>query len=125
MNFFLDYHSRMPIYEQIKDQIISLVGQGSLKADDQLPSLRQLSAELSVNINTIKRAFSELEAQGIVYSVAGKGIFISESAQKNAIVKKALADVNQAVSKAKTMGAEKDEITALINNIYKGDETDD
>ncbi len=125
MNFFLDYHSRMPIYEQIKDQIISFVGQGLLKSDDQLPSLRQLSAELSVNINTIKRAFSELEAQGIVYSVAGKGIFISESAQKNAIVKKALADVSTAVSKAKTMGAEKDEITALINNIYKGDETDD
>lgn len=125
MNFFLDYHSRMPIYEQIKDQIISLVGQGSLKADDQLPSLRQLSAELSVNINTIKRAFSELEAQGIVYSVAGKGIFISESAQRSAIVKKALADVRSAVLKAKTMGAEKDEITALINNIYKGDETDD
>lgn len=125
MNFFLDYHSRMPIYEQIKDQIIGLVGQGLLKSDDQLPSLRQLSAELSVNINTIKRAFSELEAQGIVYSVAGKGIFISENAQKSAIVKKALADVSKAVSKAKTMGAEKDEITALINNIYKGDETDD
>lgn len=125
MNFFLDYHSRMPIYEQIKDQIISLVGQGLLKADDQLPSLRQLSAELSVNINTIKRAFSELEAQGIVYSVAGKGIFISESAQRSAIVKKALADVRTAVLKAKTMGAEKDEITALINNIYKGDEADD
>lgn len=125
MNFFLDYHSRMPIYEQIKDQIISLVGQGLLKADDQLPSLRQLSAELSVNINTIKRAFSELEAQGIVYSVAGKGIFISESAQRSAIVKKALTDVRTAVLKAKTMGAEKDEITALINNIYKGDEADD
>ncbi len=125
MNFFLDYHSRMPIYEQIKDQIISLVGQGSLKADDQLPSLRQLSAELSVNINTIKRAFSELEAQGIVYSVAGKGIFISESAQRSAIVKKALADVSGAVLKAKTMGAGKDEITALINSIYKGDEADD
>lgn len=125
MNFFLDYHSRMPIYEQIKDQIIGLVGQGLLKSDDQLPSLRQLSAELSVNINTIKRAFSELEAQGIVYSVAGKGIFISENAQKSAIVKKALADVSKAVSKAKTMGAEKGEITALINNIYKGDETDD
>lgn len=125
MNFFLDYHSRMPIYEQIKDQIVSLVGQGLLKTDDQLPSLRQLSAELSVNINTIKRAFSELEAQGIVYSVAGKGIFISESAQRSAIVKKALADVSGAVLKAKTMGAEKDEITALINNIYKGDETDD
>lgn len=125
MNFFLDYHSRMPIYEQIKDQIISLVGQGLLKSDDQLPSLRQLSAELSVNINTIKRAFFELEAQGIVYSVAGKGIFISENAQKSAIVKKALADVSKAVSKAKTMGAEKDEIMALINNIYKGDETDD
>lgn len=122
MKLFLDFHSRIPIYEQIKEQIVGLVGQGTLKADDQLPSLRQLSSELAVNINTIKRAFSELESKGIIYSVAGKGSFVSGNSQKNAIIDSALEDAGLAISKAKSMGVKKDEIMTLINNIYEGDE---
>lgn len=122
MNFFLDFHSRTPIYEQIKEQITSLIGQGLLKAGDQLPSLRQLSSELSVNINTIKRAFSDLESQGIIYSVAGKGSFISAEAGKNTIAQSALEDARLAISKAKSMGAEKSEIIIIVNSIYEGDE---
>lgn len=122
MKLFLDFHSRIPIYEQIKEQIVGLVGQGTLKADDQLPSLRQLSSELAVNINTIKRAFSELESKGIIYSVAGKGSFVSGNSQKNAIIDSALEDAGLAISKAKSMGVKKDAIMTLINNIYEGDE---
>lgn len=125
MNFFLDFHSRTPIYEQIKEQIISLVGQGVLKADDQLPSLRQLSSELSVNINTIKRAFSDLESQGMIYSVAGKGSFISGNTQRDEIVESALEDAGLAIAKAKSMGAGKNEIISIVNSIYEGDETYD
>lgn len=122
MRFFLDFHSRIPIYEQIKEQIMSFVGQGELKANDQLPSLRQLSAELSVNINTIKRAFSDLESQGMIYSVAGKGSFISGNTRKDEIAESALEDARTAISKAKSMGARKNDITAIVNSIYKGDE---
>lgn len=122
MKFFLDFHSRIPIYEQIKEQIMSFVGQGELKANDQLPSLRQLSAELSVNINTIKRAFSDLESQGMIYSVAGKGSFISGNTRKDEIAESALEDARTAISKAKSMGARKNDITAIVNSIYKGDE---
>lgn len=125
MKFFLDFHSRTPIYEQIKEQIISLVGQGELKTDDQLPSLRQLSSELSVNINTIKRAFSELESKGIIYSVAGKGSFVSAKAEKNTIAQSALKEAELTILKAKSMGAKKDEIITLVNSIYEGDETCD
>lgn len=123
MNFFLDFHSRTPIYEQIKEQITALVGQGALKADDQLPSLRQLSSDLSVNINTIKRAFSDLESQGIIYSVAGKGSFIAVGTPKDVIAQSALEDAKLAISKAKSMGAKKSDILKLVNNIYEGDET--
>lgn len=123
MNFFLDFHSRTPIYEQIKEQITALVGQGALKADDQLPSLRQLSSDLSVNINTIKRAFSDLESQGIIYSVAGKGSFIAVGTQKDVIAQSALEDAKLAISKAKSMGAKKNDILKIVNNIYEGDET--
>lgn len=125
MTFLLDFHSRTPIYEQIKEQITALVGSGILKADDQLPSLRQMSSELSVNINTIKRAFSDLEAQGIIYSVAGKGSFISNNMPKNVIADSALEDARLAISKAKSMGVKKADVLKILNNIYEGDETYD
>lgn len=125
MKFFLDFHSRTPIYEQIKEQITSLIGQGELKEGDQLPSLRQLSTELSVNINTIKRAFSDLELNGIIYSVAGKGSFISGNSQKNVIVESALEEARQSILKAKSMGAKKNEMISIVNSIYEGDETSD
>lgn len=123
MNFFLDFHSRTPIYEQIKEQITALVGSGVLKADDQLPSLRQLSSELSVNINTIKRAFSDLEVQGIIYSVAGKGSFISGDTKRDVIAESALEEARLAILKAKSMGAKKSDVLKIVNNIYEGDET--
>lgn len=123
MTFFLDFLSRTPIYEQIKEQISALVGSGALKAGDQLPSLRQMSSELSVNINTIKRAFSDLESQGIIYSVAGKGSFISNNTPKDVIAESALEDARLAISKAKSMGAKKSDVIKIVNNIYEGDET--
>lgn len=123
MTFFLDFLSRTPIYEQIKEQISALVGSGALKAGDQLPSLRQMSSELSVNINTIKRAFSDLESQGIIYSVAGKGSFISNNTPKDVIAESALEDARLAISKAKSMGAKKSDVLKIVNNIYEGDET--
>lgn len=124
MNVFLDYQSRAPIYEQIKTQIISQIGNGVLTGDEQLPSLRQISSKLSVNINTVKRALSELEAQGIVYTVPGKGIFISgETTTINVIADELLRDSRAAVTKAKNAGVSEEDMMALIKEIYKGGET--
>ncbi len=121
MNIFLDYHSRTPIYEQIKEQIVLDISRGVLKKDDQLPSLRQLSAQLSININTVKRALSELEAQGVIYSVAGKGIFISGNAEsQNIYLEQSLDAVKDALITAKQMGASEEKITAILKEIYKG-----
>lgn len=123
MNLFIDYHSRAPIYEQIMEQIILLVSSGILKKDDRLPSLRQLSAQLGLNINTVKRALSELEDRGITYSVAGKGIFISgETPDKNIYLDRALEEMRLSVANAKAHGADKKQILGIINKIYKGDE---
>ena len=121
MNIFLDYHSRTPIYEQIKEQIVLDISRGILKKDDQLPSLRQLSAQLGININTVKRALSELEAQGVIYSVAGKGIFISGNAEsQNIYLEQSLDAVKDALITAKQMGASEERITALVKDIFKG-----
>ncbi len=121
MNIFLDYHSRTPIYEQIKEQIVLDINRGVLKKDDQLPSLRQLSAQLSININTVKRALSELEAQGVIYSVAGKGIFISGNAEsQNIYLEQSLDAVKNALINAKQMGVSEEKVTAILKEIYKG-----
>lgn len=123
MNIFIDNHSRTPIYEQIKEQIVMSVSRGRLKRDDQLPSLRQLSAELGLNINTVKRAYSELEDQGLTYSVAGKGIFISGNTRsRNIYLEQSLEAVRSAVINARALGAEQSQLTEMINDIFKGGE---
>ena len=121
MNIFLDYHSRTPIYEQIKEQIVLDISRGVLKKDDQLPSLRQLSAQLGININTVKRALSELEAQGVIYSVAGKGIFISGNAEsQNIYLEQSLDAVKNALINAKQMGASEEKVAAILKEVFKG-----
>ena len=105
------------------EQIILLAGRGVLKKDDRLPSLRQLSAQLGLNINTVKRALDELENRGITYSVAGKGIFISGNAPgKNIYLDRALEELKISIMSAKAHGADKEKILRIINEIYKGDE---
>ncbi|MBO5332903.1 MAG: GntR family transcriptional regulator [Clostridia bacterium] len=123
MNIFLDYHSRTPIYEQIKEQIVLDISRGVLKKDDQLPSLRQLSAQLGLNINTVKRALSELEAQGVIYTIAGKGVFVSGDEQsQNVYLQQSIEAVKASLVNAKAMGADRKQIEHLINEIFKGAE---
>ena len=117
----LDYRSRTPIYEQIKEFIILEIAKGNLQPNEKLPSLRQLSSELSLNINTIKRAFSELESQGITYSVAGKGIFVSDDQKgKKLYVKDITENIIKEVEDAKNLGVTKEQMIEIVNNIYKG-----
>lgn len=123
MNIFVDYHSRTPIYEQIEAQVALLVSRGQLKKDEQLPSLRQLSSALGLNINTVKRAYSELEDRGITYSVAGKGIFIS--GETGDYLEQSLGEVRQAVKTAKEHGARQSQLLEIVKELYKGDEQSD
>ena len=76
----INYRDGRPIYEQVVDEIEHMVVHGVLDPDSQLPSVRQMAAELSINPNTIQRAYSELESRGVIYSVKGKGNFVSPNA---------------------------------------------
>ena len=123
MNIFLDYHSRTPIYEQIKEQIVLDISRGVLKKDDQLPSLRQLSAQLGLNINTVKRALSELEAQGVIYTIAGKGVFVSGDAEsRNIFLQQSLDALRASLVNAKAMGVDREQVEGLLNELFKGDD---
>lgn len=122
MNILLDFHSRIPIYEQIKKEIKLAISRGELKANDQLPSLRQLSAQLSINVNTIKRALAELEAEGTTYSIAGKGTFISSDSALKEFYQESFEEIRTSALNAKALGATKEQLIEIIEKIYKGDE---
>ena len=78
----VDPRSRVPIYEQLIQKVKSLVYSGELRADDPMPSVRSLAAELAINPNTIQRAYAALEAEGVIYSLPARGSFVSDNTQK-------------------------------------------
>ena len=75
----LDYRDRRPIYEQVISRFQELMLTGALEKDSQLPSVRSLAMELSINPNTIQKAYAELERQGYIYSIKGKGSFVADN----------------------------------------------
>lgn len=77
MNIFIDNKSGMPIYDQIYSQIKAQIIGGDLKEDDALPSIRSLAKDLRISVITTKRAYEELEKEGFIYTVAGKGSFVA------------------------------------------------
>ena len=79
----LDYRDSRPIYEQVKDSLRRLMVTGVLAPGDKLPSVRSMASQLSINPNTIQRAYAELESEGYVVSVTGKGSFVAEGDTQN------------------------------------------
>ena len=118
----LDYKSSVPICDQIVNGVIRLKALGVLKSGTQLPSVRQLAVQLSVNPNTIQKAYGILETNGILCSVKGKGSFISgaENAEA-AVLARAKANFREAVAKARELGLTDAQLMEMINE--KGDET--
>ncbi len=122
----IDQRSRTPVFEQIKEQILNLINTGVLKTDDKLPSVRQLASDLDLNVNTVKRAYQELEAEHVTYSLAGKGVFVSKTAVANKIVLgNAEIELNRILSSSKAKGMSLERVIELAQNIYeKGDNND-
>ena len=109
----IDLRSRTPIYEQIKEQIMRLIQLGVFRPNEQLPSIRALSRELNLNINTVKHAFMDLEADGVIYS------YVNENAFANTRIKeKALEEIRTAVSSGQSKGVLQAEIIELVKEIY-------
>lgn len=81
--FELDLRSRLPIYEQLVEKIKQLIVNNVLKPDEQLPTVRVLAGELSLNPNTVQKAYRELEYRGYIYSLPGKGNFVRPTVPEN------------------------------------------
>ena len=124
--FEIDSRSRIPIYEQIKNQLITCIRIGIYKADEQLPSIRSVSLQTGINVNTVKRAFADLEDEGIIYTLVGLGSFVSADAADNtSIARKALRDIEPDLRSLKSKGVTKDAILELIDEIFKEDNLND
>ncbi len=122
----IDYKSRVPIYDQITGGIIRLKALGVLKAGDKLPSVRAMAIDLGINPNTVQRAYNILEADGVIYSVAGKGSFISDDNKAaDAILSAAKNTFRQAVEQARQAGLDEATLKRMIDTVFKGGNADD
>lgn len=119
----IDLRDKRPIYLQVIEGIEDLTIKGVLKPEEQLPSVRSLAMELSINPNTIQRAYLELEKRGTIYSIKGKGSFISENNQTLAAVKKEelFTSLGDIVNEAKLLNISKEEFLDKIIAIYDKD----
>ena len=103
-----------------------LINTGIYKPNEQLPSIRSLSNELNINVNTIKRAFADLEKDGVTYSAQGRGIFVSENPIGNSkIVAGAIEDIRIALTSGKAKGVTREDLQSLIEEIYRAGEKND
>lgn len=117
----IDYRDKRPIYEQITEKIQALILQGVLQPDMQLPSVRKLAVDLSINPNTIQKAYNQLENLGLVYSVKGRGSYISPNLeliqlQTNQYYKELEEVVRRGVEK----GIREEDMLNKVKAFYRG-----
>lgn len=116
----LDYKDKRPLHQQIEDGIKGLIINGIMLSDEQLPSVRELSVSLTVNPNTVQKAYKQLESDGFIYSVPGKGSYISpiSTVKDDKKIDELYEELTHSVKSLMFMGEGKDGILNLVNNIY-------
>ena len=112
----LNYRDSRPIYEQIKDGLRKLIVTGALGTGEKLPSVRSLATQLSINPNTIQRAYNELEGEGYIYSVPGKGSFAAGNTGADEARRKELTEkLRELAAELKYLGVTGEELAALVS----------
>ena len=126
MDIILSNSSGKPIYEQITDQVKEQIMNRTLSAGDALPSMRLLAKELRISVITTKRAYEELERDGFLENVPGKGCFVAPQNRellREAQLRRVEDILTQAVDEAKKGGFTLEELQELLNLLYQGDES--
>ena len=114
----IDYKDTRPIYEQVAEKFKTLILKGVLQPDEQMPSVRNLAMELSINPNTIQKAYSELEREGFIYTVKGRGNFVAGSEHLLTERKKSCMEkILKLVEEAMEYGMDRGEIIAKIQDM--------
>ena len=119
----INYRDRRPIFEQVKDGFRNLIISGVLKEGERMPSVRDLASSLAINPNTIQRAYRELESEGYICSVPGKGSFVSqrdEAAERRRA--ELLSKMAETVRELRHTGLNEEELISLIRKEYSDDQ---
>ncbi|VYU17630.1 GntR family transcriptional regulator [Peptoniphilus gorbachii] len=120
MKIIISNDSGIPIYEQIKNQIKAQIVAGDLKADEALPGMRTLASDLKVSVITTKRAYNDLEQEGYIYSMPGKGSFVKKL-NEEVVRENALAEIEKyftdAMTVAKASGIGIDELQEILKTL--------
>ena len=116
----LDYRDRRPIYEQVVEKIERLIVSGAMEPEEKMPSVRSLAMDLSVNPNTIQRAYAQLEQEGYIYTVTGRGSFVAPAGDwRESKHKQLLEEWSKLTFRAKEAGLKKDFLLEELELIYK------
>ncbi len=121
MNIIISNSSNKPIYEQIKDQIKNKIVSNELKTGEQLPSIRNLAKDLRISVITTKNAYEELEREGYVETIPGKGVYVANKNTeliREEQLQKIEELIDTAVSIAKISNISKEEVESILNIIY-------
>lgn len=120
MKIIISNDSGLPIYEQIKNQIKAQIVAGDLRADEALPGMRTLASDLKVSVITTKRAYNDLEQEGYIYSMPGKGSFVKKL-NEEVVRENALAEIEKyftdAMTVAKASGIGIDELQEILKTL--------
>ncbi len=118
----IDLQNRKPIYEQIVERFQTLIVNGVLEPDSQMPSVRSLAMELSINPNTIQKAYSALEQEGYIYPVKGRGNFVLGNAGLKLRKQEGVyRELQELVERGKELGISCEEFTARTERYYHED----
>lgn len=125
MNLFIDETSSRPIYEQIEQAVKNCILNGELSTGTLLPSIRSLARDLGISVITTKRAYEELEKQGLIYSVQGRGFFVA-AANRSLLLEEQLKELEteaaSLVAKARQLRVSKEELTTLLDTLWEKEE---
>ncbi len=117
--FIIDTQSKLPIFEQLKKQILEFITIGILSPNDKLPSVRAMASQIGVNPNTVAKAYQELEEQGYIYSEKGKGCFVADNESDKLIREEKLKDFKGAVRDMKQHHIEKEALYKAVDSVYE------
>ena len=121
--FTINYQSREPIYEQLYNNVIRLIGMGILSPHEKLPTVRALAQQLGINPNTVSKSYQMLEQSGYIYSTGGKGSFVAGSSEiMNSRQEEAKNNVTKAVKSASDVGIPKEDVNKIVDDVYFGGE---
>lgn len=123
MNLIINHSLMVPIYEQIVDQVKTLIRQGALVENDALPSVRALSKELKISALTVKKAYDALEAEGFTHTIHGKGTYVAAVGSELLLEeqqKEVEAALEQAIAKARRLGISDSDLRDLFDIILEG-----